>query len=307
MSVAAPETSLAHKKQARQAAEHTAHHQPAASRTLMRSAVQKPAAKAKKLKAQGHLDHFAGHFLGQVEQHTSVNQLDEQRLQKAKRIKRSQSISRFPQISTVNPPLMQGPDPLKPVLRTAGAPKQNVKPQTTAELLERAIQHAVSHEQPPVKHKRRGKSGRRAGAAGAVALAIILVSVIAGQNSTAAKLQTASATAGFTPILPSYQPAGFKRAELEANKGMVAIGFRSSGNQHSFSLTQKATTGDTTTLLSNYLIDQNLNFQIVKAGDNKVYLYGQKNATWISHGIWFDVRSFGSLDDSQLIRLAASS
>jgi hypothetical protein len=294
------------KAKSRQVAEHAVRHQPATSHTLMRHAVKKPAHAGKSLKAVGHLDNLAKQFLGHIEPRTPINQLDEQRLKHAQRIKRSQAISRFPSADPAYPPLLATTEPSRPALKTSTA-APHAKPQTTAELLERVMQQAVSHEQPPVKPKRRSKSKRRLGAASAMALAIILMVVITGQNSTQAKLQSASAAAGFTPVIPTYQPSGFKPAELEASKGLVAIGFRSSSDQRSYSMTQKATVGDTTALLTNYMLDQNANFQVVDAGGYKVYLYGQKNATWVSRGIWFDVHSFGSLDDSQLIRMATSS
>jgi hypothetical protein len=139
----------------RQTANHAARHQPTTSHTLMRRAVKKPAPKGRRITAHGRLDTLAKQFLGQIEHRTSILQLDEKRLQRAKRIKRSQAVSRFPRVSLVNmPPATPRQD--NPVARTAAAPPHPAKPLTTAELLERAVQQATSHEQPPVKLRRRG-------------------------------------------------------------------------------------------------------------------------------------------------------
>jgi len=270
----------------------------------MRQTVKKPSAKGRGIKAHSRLDALARHFLEDVEQPLAVSGFDEKRLSRAKRIRRSQAISRFPQLSPVVPP----PPPLvKPANKPIVKPAAHAKPQTTAELLEKVIQQATSHEQAPVKLKRRrGVNKRRASAASAVALAIILTAVITGQNSTDAQLQTASTTAGFTVNLPAYQPAGFKRVSLDADKGVVAIGFHGRDNL-SFSITQKPASGLNQAELTNFITDQNANFQMVDASGRTVYLYGQQNATWVSHGVWYDVHSFGALDDHQLIRLASSS
>jgi hypothetical protein len=292
------------KNKGRQAAGHAAHHQPVTTRTLMRQAVKKPAPKGR-LKAHGRIDAIARHFLAEIEKPVSITSLDEKRLTRAKHIKRSQAISRFPRLGQ-SPAYTPAPALIKPATRSATQPAHS-KPQSTAELLEKVIQQATSHEQPPVKtRRRRGVNKRRAGAASAVALAVILMAVITGQNSTAAQLQTASAAAGFTASLPAYQPAGFKRTSLEADKGVVAVGFHGRDNL-SFSITQKPAGSADTVSLTNFITDQNANFQIVRADRNTVYLYGRQNATWVSHGVWYDVHSFGSLDDHQLIMLAASS
>ena len=131
----------------------------------MRQAVKKPAAKGKdkdkQIKAQGRLDSLAGQFLGQIEHRAFILQLDEERLSRARRIKRSQAISRFPRIpaNRRSATLI----PVKPVEKAAAKPPPLAEPQTTAELLERAVQRANSHEQPPIKLKRHGILRRHTG------------------------------------------------------------------------------------------------------------------------------------------------
>ncbi len=150
----------------RRPAASAAAHQPKPSRTLMRQAVKKPVTTHQRpVKAHGHLDIVAKRPLGDVLVKPSVHRLDHQRLQHAKRVNKSQLVSRF------SADLFSGgwsSASVTAVTKAAAAPARQAptpssKPKTTAELLDYALGQATAHKQAPASppHKRRGLLNRK--------------------------------------------------------------------------------------------------------------------------------------------------
>jgi hypothetical protein len=161
----------------RQPARHHSSHPPAAPRTLMRQAVSKPRPTLKhRLKAQGHTDTLIQSSLPDVTLKQSAFHLDEKRLQHAKRIPKSQLISRFSQFS-VNPDTSGsglGPTgnkavtPGQPTSHHRQAPNKpantHAKPSSSTEkLLEHALQQATSYRELPTGKRHRFRVRRHAG------------------------------------------------------------------------------------------------------------------------------------------------
>ncbi len=242
----------------------------------------------------------------------SVTRVDNTRLTKAQRVRRSQLISHFsptvmePSVPAYVPPApVSAPEPLakKPLARTGGKPQS--KPQTTADLLDRALQNATSYRQP-IHKSRKAKRGRRT-AAGAAALALLLiVGVVGSRQLPAERLRTAAAKAGFNATLPDYQPAGFSLQKLNAGPGIVATNFHSNSDNRVYTITQRQSTWDSIGLRDNFVTSIDANYQTAIAGSHTVYLYSNGNATWISGGIWYIIQSHDSLNQRQLVNLAAS-
>lgn len=137
---------------ARHAPNHISSHAPKPSNTLMRQAVKKPsAASQRRLKAQGRL----GVQPLTVVPKPSVWHLDEIRIRHAKRIKRSHLISHFlvgatyaRQLASTTParrPAAANP----PARKHAHSKRQH--PRTTADILAKALEHASSYREVPVK------------------------------------------------------------------------------------------------------------------------------------------------------------
>jgi hypothetical protein len=300
-----PAAQPAKKAAVRQAAKHSKPHTPTASHTLMRHAVKKPQPGLKRhLKAQIPADVSAKPAM--VLTSTDVVKLDPKRLQHARQVKRSRLVSHFsatgPSLTPRAHAAMPQPAPHHQLAALHSTPKG--RPTTTAQLLEHALQRATSHQQPPLKPKRRAK--RRAAIGGAASLVIALITLIAVQNLPNAQLQVASAQAGFNASLPEYKPAGFSQQQLKYGPGVVSAQFRN-GDDRSYTITQKASPWNSLSLRDSFVAAQGKPYQTVAAGGRTVYLYGQHNATWVSGGVWYVVQANGSLSDRQLIRLAGSS
>jgi hypothetical protein len=128
-------------------------HAPAPAHTLMRHAVKKPGRQSR-LRAQGHV---ARATLA-VRPKASAQRLDELRARHAKHIMRSQLISHFsvgaayPRPAPEHHPRPASHKPAAPVhhaRKRAGL--RRAQPMTTADILQKALEHATSFRELPVK------------------------------------------------------------------------------------------------------------------------------------------------------------
>lgn len=293
----------------RQAAKPVHGHAPKVARTLMRQAVRKPAANKKQLRVQIQAADLAAEALAAVKSPKSAQQIDTRRLQQAKRVPRSRLISHF-SAATAQPALSAYVPPAEPLqavsLRAARpAPSKARRPQTTSELLDLALQSASSHKAQPLPAKRRRRRGRLA-AAGTVATLLLVAGMASYSQLPAAKLQTASAKAGFSASLPSYKPAGYSLQSLNSGPGTVASRFHSNSDDRNYTVTQRQSSWSSDQLRDDFVRSIDPYYQSVQSGERTIYLYGEGNASWVSDGIWYIVQSHGSLTDRQLLDLAGS-
>ena len=134
--------------------------------------------------------------------------------------------------------------------------------QNTNAMLENAVAHAQSHNQPPVtKHKKRGKIARKLGvsrrtmAISSAALAgALLIGFYALQNIPNLSMQVASTRAGFDAHMPAYTPAGFSfKGPIQYEPGRVTISFKANADNRSYSLTQQSSNWNSDALVANFI------------------------------------------------------
>jgi hypothetical protein len=289
------------------AAQHATAHKPEASHMLMRKAVTKPSGSLKRqLRAQTHTGLLAKQPTIEVSIKPSAQSLDSRRLQQAKHIPKSPTIAHFVDNEgpTFQPSIVSVP---RPVPRPAVAATR-VKPHTTAELMERALQIAQAPSSKPLQpESKRKKFTRHQLAIPALVIALLFVGALSiYQNMNVIRLHLASSAAGFSASLPAQQPAGYSLVNMAYSTGQVAIQYQSNSDQRRYSITEKPSDWDSATLLESFVITKTKNYQALNSGGRTIYVYGQDNATWVSGGVWYQVQSDGSLDYHQLITLAAS-
>jgi hypothetical protein len=293
----------------RQSAKHSPSHKPAPSNTLMRQAVRKPGPGLKRrFKAQGDTDSLARQALDSIVANASLRRLDIKRLQDAKKVAKSQFVSHFSPttaaVSYTPPTTPPKPNVAAPAVHTLAGPAK--RPKTTADLLERAVQQATSHREPPPERTRHNRAKRNAGIGAAVVLSVLLLVVVVAQNLSNVRLQMASAKAGFSAGLPAYQPAGYSLGQLNYSDGVVAAQFHSNSDGRGYTITQKRSSLDSGSLRDGFVAPADAHYQEAEAGGLTIYLYGNRNATWVNGGIWYVVQANGSFSDRQLIELATS-
>jgi hypothetical protein len=290
---------------------HKKPHAPQPATTLMRHAVAKPKASLKhRVKAVGHLDHTptATALMTKPSAHT----LDSQRLRHAKQVAKSPAISRFGKILPSVPSGASLPMSQPLSIQPRPANKKPLRPPTTtAELLQRALEGATSHQQPRQKHlparlAKRVAERRITSISIMAASTAVLIGFVLYANLTAIQLQMASSKAGFTANLPGYQPVGYRFAHLNYSPGNVAMRFQSNSDSRTYAISEKLSAWDSQTLRSDFVAGLGQDYQTVETAGHTLYVYGHNNATWVNSGIWYQIKSDGALSVHQLVQLASS-
>lgn len=296
---------------------HLRAHRAEPTKTLMRSTVKRPGKPLKqRAKVQPHTGALVAAPEIEIVPKLSINNVDEERLERAQRAKQNQLISRFGYIAPVarqNPPIQRAAE-------ASAAPAVATQPAAKAratDIFEQALANATGHLEKPVKPKKRlslsrkkkspGKTRRRAANFTAAVLACLMIGgFIAYQNKANLTMHVAAAKAGFDATMPGWHPAGYAAGGVEYKTGFVAVNFNNSHDHRSYTLTQKASNWDSNTLLNEYVAAKYNSYQTYQAAGRTVYIYGDSNAAWVSHGVQFEVKSHDSLTAQQLAQIAAS-
>lgn len=269
----------------------------------MRRAVKKPS-HATHFRAQTPADIALKPF-GEVVVSKSAKRLDIVRLRRSKAISLSSQVHHFsPQpMSTLDQ--IAVPTQLPAVQQAKPVPAKQQRSKTTADLLERALQNATSHEQPYHDiHKRRAGSGLRI--AGSSLVALLVVGAIGYQYMPKIRLHAASAKAGFVASLPDHQPAGYRLGQVNYSVGEVATQFNSNSSSDTYTITQKASLLDSASLLQTVVIPVDPHYRSVQAAGETIYLYGSHKAAWVNAGVAYQIQSNDTLSDRQLVEIATS-
>jgi len=312
-------------------AHHVAHHKPANSQTLMRSAVHKPQPSVKRnLKTQQRTDVLVKQPSITVAPKLSSYQLDPKRVEHAKRVPRSPSVRRYavdrtaltPQpvpvaVPTQTPPTtVQAQPAVRPVYADASAQtlRRPLAPQThSTDIFEQALARANSHLQQPLS-RRQAKAKRRksllAGRALSISAAslavLLLVGFFAWQQKAALTMRYAASKSGVAATMPGYKPGGFNVGKFSYSPGVVAVNFTNNSNGSSFALVEKSTSWDSAALRDSFVASRSRTYQTIDAAGRTIYTYGNHNATWVDNNVWYQVNSQGSLTTRQLVNLAVS-
>lgn len=311
---------------------HLKHHQPEPSKTLMRKVVKKPEPSLKRsLKTQARTDMLARTPTQVLVAKPSLNHIDEIRLKRAEHIAKNTMVSRFggleaPIKQHVTHAAHKVSHDVEAVIASVSGEISNIQPVYAAtagagirpsmDIFEQALARANSHKETyisPKKAHKQAKRGqrhlsKRLARSGSLALAVLLIGgFIAYQNSANLTMRVASSKAGFHANMPGFKPSGFAVGKFQYGAGFVAVNFHSNSDNRAFNITQKASNWDSAALLNEYVASAPGNsYQTLEANGRTIYTYGNNNATWVDHGVWYNVESNGSLSTTQLVNLATS-
>lgn len=178
------------------------------------------------------------------------------------------------------------------------------------DIFQNALEQATSHQQKfhsPQKNKRQAfVSKRRFSAALTTITVLALVGLVGFANRATIGLKLAARQAGIHAELPGYQPSGFSVTKVKASPGTVAIHYASNSDNRTFALTEKLSQWDSATLRDSYVLGANRTYQTLQIGGRTVYLYGNKEASWVNGGIWYQMKTNGALSSQQISQIASS-
>ena len=285
-------------------------HKAERSKTLMRTAVKKPAPATKSVAAE--TSPLRKHKAPRVE-------VDPTRIGRAKKFHKSHLISRFGEHAPLK--ALTSPLPVKPAPALPSAPLLVAHHETPLDSklgthpFDQAIHNATSHNQPLIKKtSRRHRVARKLKVSpkiinvSAAALAtLLLVGFIGYQNMPNLSMRLATTRAGVHGSLPGYEPAGFgMNGPIQYKAGQITIHYRSHSDGREFNINQRSSAWDSETLLSQYVGNDRRAYQTYQDSGKTIYIYNGDNATWVDGGVWYQIEGNSSLNSDQLLRLAAS-
>ncbi len=242
------------------------------------------------------------------------------RLREAKQISRSPAIGRFAGSRSANaaptPPQAQTPAPQ--VARTAVQspaaavplqPLQTMPPHTVTQ--HEAMTHLtplppVEHKPPRPNHRRRALSLHQRRLATATAIVVIMGGYIWFNNYPKLALQGADAKAGISATLPSFIPSSYTLASTNTAPGVITLKFTSPSAQTPLTIAQSRTTWDNNSLLDDYVSEASDDYAAVNGQGLTIYLFGNNNATWVNHGIWYQLEGASQLSRDQILKIVYS-
>lgn len=142
----------------------------------------------------------------------------------------------------------------------------------------------------------------------AVAAAVtIMAGYIWLQNYPKLALHSASSKAGFSLTLPGYLPSSYElEGPVDARNGQAVMAFRSPSAPTELRITKRTTTWDSSSLRDNAIPGQGKNVVAVEGQGLTIYIWGQNQAAWVNHGIWYAIDGAASLSREQLLKIAYS-
>lgn len=293
----------------RPAAHHTTPHKAQPATTLMRSSVKKPEPGLKtRIHVQTELQQAVPAMIAKK---TSVHTVVPARLERSHQVRRSQHISKFSAGHagaavpvTLAHVTVQAP-PKPPV--AAPAPHQHNKP---TDMFEQAIANASHFVDIKASHAHFRKKTRRhlASIAGGTLALLLLAGFATYQATPGLQLKVAGLQAGFTTNMPDFQAAGFAYTGVQSKAGTLTLGF--SGNGGEYRLSQERTNWSDSDMLSNLASTDasgTPTYDVLTVGGQSVYRFSNTGATWIKHGVLYQLGGTQNLSDNQVQALVQGS
>lgn len=263
---------------------------PQKSATLMRPAVKKP-------------DHKVDNHDKKVVAPKVTPGVPHSRIKRAEQTKLSDKITRF-KPNQISSTIEKRVAPLKVVKMHQAHPQAKSKEDFVTHF-EKAIEDATSHLEEFVGPKNKKKRNKLAIVT--ISLAVLLAGgVVLYQAVPATKVRVAGTKAGFSASLPSYSPAGFGLdGSVKATSGEVSLSYKSRTDDKNYNIKQTPSDWNSDSLVNNFLLPANKEFQTFDSNGTTIYVYDGSNATWVSGGIWYVLEGNANLTSDQLLRIAS--
>lgn len=139
-----------------------------------------------------------------------------------------------------------------------------------------------------------------------VAALLIMGGYVWVQNYPKLALQSASNAAGLVATLPGYLPSSYNLAKTQTSPGLVSLKFTSPSIGEILQINQHRTSWDSSSLLDNFVTKQTDDYSTVHGQGLTIYLFGQNQAAWVNHGIWYNIEGAARLSREQILKIAYS-
>lgn len=180
--------------------------------------------------------------------------------------------------------------------------------------LEAANAHLMTFKKPHIAHKAKKHidklsplKKRFAMASSFVAVVLIVGGTFISWNMPTISLMIANKKAGFTALLPTFTPNGYRVVSpVGYTPGRIILSFKSNTNDMHYSIEQKPT-GWTSDILRDQVASSNgSQYRTQYVNGLTVYFTNENNATWVDRGILFTLQGESGLSSDQIASIAAS-
>ncbi len=200
------------------------------------------------------------------------------------------------------------PDDPKPQEEIAApAPKPSNDP---VDIFEKAVANANHYVDAHARHQSYKRKARLhiASMTAGVSAILLLAGFGAYQSLPGLQLSIAGVRAGVATAAPDFAASGFAYSGVSAHDGKRIIGL--SNSQGQYQLIQQSTNWSDQDMIkevSSVSANGDPNYSTLQAGDEKVYRLSNTHATWVKHGVWYQVTGDQALSDNQLTSLVKNS
>lgn len=143
-----------------------------------------------------------------------------------------------------------------------------------------------------------------------IAAAVLSVMIMSGfiwfQNAPKLAVRSAANRAGFAASLPGYVPSSYSLGPIQYGSGQIVLNFNTSSEAGPLTLTERPTSWDSSSLLDNFVTHKSDKYVAVEGQGLTIYLYGGNQASWVNHGIWYDIAGSYKLSREQILKMAYS-
>jgi Domain of unknown function (DUF4367) len=272
------------------------------SSTLMRQAVKKPASAAEAKHGSGKTasTHKSHHHLRAktVAKHAQVNRFGFLPSREAPKDESNPAEVKIAAKATYRAEVTA---PRLPSMVTSVSHKK------LEEMLDEALVRADAHKHMTnANHKKRSfkRIPRWLGLTVLAVFVLIAVFWLIWQNLPSVAVHVAAARSHVNASVPAYTPDGYKLAgPLNYGEGSVTMRFKAADK--SFALTQKASTINSEALQSD--LPSTANVQTSMIDGTTVYIYGNhSDATWVNHGVLYNLKNSAGLPTDQVLKIVQS-
>jgi hypothetical protein len=139
---------------------------------------------------------------------------------------------------------------------------------------------------------------------------VAVVAIMAGyvwlQNYPKLALKSANSRSGLSASLPGYLPSSYSLARTESDPGRVSLRFSSPSVPDTLTINQQRTSWDSSSLLDNYVAKNADSYATFHDQGLTIYVFGNNEATWVNHGVWYSVAGAARLSREQLLKIVYS-
>ncbi len=287
------------------------------SQTLMRKSVKKPEAVVHKTtpKAPGITKSSLGQQQSRVMSAQATRQSSHIKKFSQSSAPRTSIAKTYSQLSVQQPKTSLEQLPQKHTSGSQALVQHSPHKKAAEKIIESALNNAQSHTQTHQStHKKKSRILKKLGIStktmamsSAVLAGVLLAGFFAVQNVPNFAMKVAATRAGFDASLPSYKPSGFSfKGPINYSAGKVTVSFASNTDNRSYAVTQQSSNWNSDALLSNFIEEEDKQYQTYVDRGRTLYIYDGSNATWVDNGIWYQVEGKSNMTTDQLVRIASS-